>query len=88
MLGDLALLVLLAAVAQLLPDAPLEEPLASLTAHGTVVSTYNKNYKYNMFKYRGKHMGNVQSFPSFPLCKQLLVIFSIPPVSLMKLNRF
>ena len=39
-LGDLAVLVAAALVAQLLPDGPLEEPLASLAADGSVVSAW------------------------------------------------
>jgi hypothetical protein len=39
MLGHFALPVGLAVVAQLLPDGPLEEPLAALTADGPVMST-------------------------------------------------
>ena len=38
-LGDLALPVALAVVAQLLPDGPLEESLAALTTDGPVVAT-------------------------------------------------
>ena len=36
-LGDLAVLVAAALVPQLLPDRPLEEPLAALAAYGAVV---------------------------------------------------
>ena len=43
--GDLAVLVLLAGVAQLLPDAPLEEPFAALATDGAIVSSWNQTEK-------------------------------------------